>query len=135
MSAKPLYGASTAITVAGLNGLVNGGITDSVEINNTTELALSKFIEINLVGLAGETGYVSVSAKEGLATGTLEDNGNVTNLGTVKLNGTVPVRKVLHYDNVSPFYTLSFKMNSSATNSLAATGNSVNTLSENIQDI
>jgi len=135
MSAKPLYGASAPVTVT-LASLANGAFVDSDEHNNTTDLALTKMIEVNAVGSnVAESGSLVVYAREGLIAATGETDENLTRIGSVKLNGTTAVRKVLRYDNVAPFFTLAFKMSSSATYALNAVGNSANILSENIQDI
>lgn len=135
MSAKPLYGASTAVTVT-INGLVNGGFANSAEYNNTVDLALAKLIEVVLAGSnVAESGAVYVYARQGIATGVLETDENLKPIGIVHLNGTTAVRSVLRYDNPAPFFQLAFKHVSSGAYSLGAAGNSANILSENIQDV
>jgi len=135
MSAKPLYGTRTAVTVT-LASLANGAMADSAEYDNTTDLALSKLIEVNAVGSnAAESGSLVVYARESLVTAEGETDENLTRIGSVALNGSTAVRKVLRYDNVAPFFKLTFKVQSSSTYALNAAGNSANILSENIQDV
>jgi len=135
MSAKPLYGVRSSVNVT-LNSLVDGAIADSTEYDNTTDLALSKIIEVNITGSnAAEAGSVAVYAKEGLLTGTLDTPDNLRLIGSVFLNGTTSVRSSLRYDSPTPFFKISFKQRSSNSYSLGASNNTAFILSENIQDI
>lgn len=135
MSAKPLYSDRTTVTV-NLNSLSNGAIVDSSEHDNTDDLSLAKIIEVNAVGSnAAESGTLIVYAREGLITAINETDENLTRIGSVTLNGTTAVTKVLRYDNPAPFFKIAFKQSSSATYALGAAGNSANILSENIQDV
>lgn len=135
MSAKPLYGSRTAVTIT-LDSLSNGALADSSEYNNTSLLYLGKWIEVNATGSnAAEAGYLEIYAREGLVTGVLNGDSNLRRIGSVKLNGTTAVRKILYYDRPAPFYKIVAKQASSSTYALASSGNSMYYLGENIQDI
>ena len=135
MSAKPDYGSRTAVTVT-LNSLADDVIADSTEYDNTTDLALTKIIEVNATGSnAAEAGSLIVYARESLITATAETDENLTRIGSIILNGTTAVRGVVRYDSPAPFFKLAFKQVSSGGYALGASGNSAFILSENIQDV
>lgn len=135
MSAKPLYGTRTSVTIT-LNSLANGALADSSEYNNTSDLFLGKWLEINAKGSnAGETGNLEIYAREGLVTGVLNGDSNLRRIGAVRLNGTTAVRRILFYDRPAPFYKIVCKQVSSSTFALDTTGNSAFDLGENLQDI
>jgi len=135
MSAKPLYGTDTTITVT-LNNLGDGGIADSTEFDNTALLGLSFRIGVDAKGSnAGEEGSLIVYARGGLVTGSLATDKNLTRIGSIVLNGTTPVYGEVLYESPAPFFKLSFKQVSSNGYALGSADNSATRLTENIQDV
>lgn len=135
MSAKPLYGTSTPLTVT-LNSLVDDSIADASELNNSSLLGLGIRIGIDAVGSnAAETGTLIVYAREGLDTGDLATDENLKRLGTVTLNGLTAVKGVVLYESPAKYFKISFKQASSGGYALGASGNSADRMIENIQDV
>jgi len=135
MSAKPLYGSNTPITVT-LDNLANGAIADSTEFNNTALLGLGFRIGVDAKGSnAAEAGSLIVYARGGLVTGKLATDKNLTRIGSIVLNGDTAVYGEVLYESPAPFFKLSFKQASSGGYALGASGNSAFILSENIQDV
>ena len=135
MSAKPLYGSSTSVTIT-LNSLANGSSANSNEINNTTNLALEDELTVNLTGSnAAESGIAEVFILRGDATSAIDDDGNAQRVGFVTLNGTTAVQKTIRVPDLPPFYKYRLTHTSSATYALGASGNSMDVRSVNIQDV
>lgn len=135
MSAKPLFSNNQPVTIA-LNSAADGADVLSNELNNSANLFLDSDLEINLKGSnAAEAGSVAVYMLRGNATGEVEDTGNATRLGTVYLNGTTAVRKVVRVQHLPNFYKLRAVHSSSGGYALDATGNGMAFLGVNIQDI
>jgi hypothetical protein len=135
MSAKPLYSGPQPVTIA-LNSAVDGADVSSNEIDNSTNLFLMKDLEVNLQGSnAAEAGSVAIYMLRGNATGALDDVGNALRLGTVYLDGTTAVRKVIRLDNIPKFCKLRAVHSSSGAYALAGSGNGMSFLGVNIQDV
>ena len=135
MSAKPLFSGNQSVTIA-LNSAADGADVLSSELNNSANLFLDSDLEINLKGSnAAEAGSVAVYMLRGNATGELEDINNATRLGTVYLNGTAAVRKVVRVRELPSFYKLRAVHSSSGGYALDATGNGMAFLGVNVQDI
>ena len=135
MSAKPEYSGAQAVTIS-LNSAVDGADVLSNELDNSSNLFLDSDLEIELKGSnASETGSVAVYVLRGNATGELEDLNNATRLGTVYLNGTTAVRKVVRVHELPKFYKLRAVHSSSGAYALDSTGNGMAFLGLNIQDV
>jgi len=135
MSIQPVFGSRTSITVT-LDGLADGAIADSLEYNNTTLLTPDLRISVDAIGSnIAESGSLIVYAREGLLSGGLETDDNLTRIGSIPLNGTTAVHGVLLYEQAAPFFKLSFKQSSSNGYALGGSGNAAYTMIETVQDV
>jgi len=116
--AKPLYATSSTLTVTGLSTLADtASVSETAEHDNTVDRYMWVDFSITLTAAAATTGTVDVYALEGNATGALSSTAKTSNMrriGSVELNGTTAVTKVLQYDEPASFWKLHFINNSGA---------------------
>ncbi len=114
--AKPLYATEAALTVAGLSTLADtASVTESAEHDNSVDRYMWVDFSITLTAAAATNGTVDVYALEGNATGSLSSTAKTSNMrriGSVELNGTTTVTKVLSYDDPASLWKLHFINNS-----------------------
>jgi len=116
--AKPFYAAQATLTIPGLATLANtASVTETVEHDNTVDRYMWVDFSITLTAAAATTGTVDVYALEGNVTGSLSSTAKTSNMrriGSVELNGTTAVTKVLQYYDAKSFWKLHFINNSGA---------------------
>jgi len=116
--AKPLYAAPSTLTVTGLSTLADtASVSETAEHDNTVDRYMWVDFSITLTATAATTGTVDVYVLEGNATGSLSSTAKTSNMrriGSVELNGTTAVTKVLQYYDTKSFWKLHFINNSGA---------------------
>lgn len=129
------YGTPTAAITTGMNGLGSNGSAESAEIDNGTTRHLGMEIECEFAAAGANSGFVSVYIAEGqvsgsLATGVVPQNMRV--VGTVQLNGTTLVRKMLRVNGISKY--LKIVVINTSGGGLAATNNRIDYVGLNLTD-
>jgi hypothetical protein len=94
---KPVYGASTALTVTGLSTLANGSTVTSATVTNTDYLDALVYVTINVGAAALATGVVEVYAVGSTDGTNFDTNANDKWIGTVSLvaAGTQTTNRVM----------------------------------------
>jgi len=116
--AKPLYATQATLTVTGLSTLADtASVSETAEHDNTVDRYMWVDFSITLTAAAATTGTVDVYVLEGNTTGSLSSTtktSNMRRIGSVELNGTTAVTKVLQYYDTKSFWKLHFINNSGA---------------------
>jgi hypothetical protein len=133
--AKPLFGASAALTIT-LNGLADGASALSNEIDNSVIRAYDDELTVNVVGSdVAESGSVDIYILRGDAAGHLSDAGNAERVCSVTLNGTTAVQRTVRVYDLPEFYQYRMVHRSSGGYALAASGNSASVKPVNPESI
>lgn len=133
---KPTYGTSTDITPSGLQSLTNTSSVATAAQSNSSTLAQDYLVTVTIAGTAASTAFCQVYLLSSQDDTNFDTQASATLLGTISLTATPQSRTFSIVSNGNllncpEYFEIMVVNNTGAT--LASSGNSIKTMSVNLQ--